>query len=307
MYSKEERVNQIKSECKKKGIKFLGFLNGYKNSFSKIILSCNKHGSWNTGTINGLVNSGKGCPECGGAKIFTEKERINQVLDKCKGTNYKFLGLVGVYSGTYTKLNMNCCLHGGWNSTSIHKFLNQSQGCRECGFTKISKSKAPKIGSRVNQIKARCKEKGYLFIGFSDGYKNSSSRIIIKCNDHGEWKPTIHDFVNGKFGCAGCAKTGFDDNKIAHLYCLISECNSFIKVGISNNINNRIRQLTRHTPFKFNVFNKIELDGIVARNNERSILDKFTNANLSGFDGSTEWLLYNEQIKQEINKINSCY
>lgn len=46
------------------GYKFLGFRGEWKGAKTKIKLLCQKHGEWDSGIIDSLLNGGRGCPSC---------------------------------------------------------------------------------------------------------------------------------------------------------------------------------------------------------------------------------------------------
>ena len=46
------------------GYRFVGFSGGWSESKTKVILSCPEHGEWDSGTIAGLLNSKRTCPQC---------------------------------------------------------------------------------------------------------------------------------------------------------------------------------------------------------------------------------------------------
>lgn len=57
---------------------------------------------------------------------------------------------------------------------------------------------------------------------------------------------TIHDIIKGGSGCSGCCVGGYCTNSLGYLYLLVLENTGelFIKVGITNNIKDRITLLT---------------------------------------------------------------
>lgn len=83
---------------------------------------------------------------------------------------------------------------------------------------------------------------------------------------------------------------------------LESECKSYLKVGISNKPSQRLMQLRRATPFKFDVLSILEMDGHLAHDLELEIHSENENAGLSGFDGFTEWLINKPEIIERIQQ-----
>lgn len=64
--------DQYKVRCSRKakelGHTFLGFVGEWKGKDSKIKMLCEKHGSWESGTVHELINKGKSCPNCKSTK-----------------------------------------------------------------------------------------------------------------------------------------------------------------------------------------------------------------------------------------------
>ncbi len=105
-------------------------------------------------------------------------------------------------------------------------------------------------------------------------------------------------------GCPRCAKYGFKSDEPGFLYCLEMDgpLGKFWKVGITNNIERRLRQIetsirstTLYNDYKISVYNSIEFDkGWKARNMEQSFLQKKEIRYVPDeeFSGSTE--LFNQ-------------
>lgn len=63
--SKEQLAVLCSRKAEHRGYTFLGFAGVWKGAYTKIKMSCNKHGEWSSGIINTLINTGRyGCPEC---------------------------------------------------------------------------------------------------------------------------------------------------------------------------------------------------------------------------------------------------
>ena len=63
-----EEQNRVRCERKARelGFTFIGWTSQYIGDKTKLIMSCETHGEWNTGTLNHLMN-GRGCPGCKGS------------------------------------------------------------------------------------------------------------------------------------------------------------------------------------------------------------------------------------------------
>lgn len=226
------------------------------------------------------------------AKISQEK-REKQIKELCEGTIYSFVGWDGKYKNCYSKFIYRCEEHGEW-SVRVDSFITNGRRCPSCcGNRPFSQEE------REKQIKELCEGTTYSFAGWDGEYKNNNSKFICRCEAHGEWSVSVNDFINSSKRCASCANYGYNPIKKGTLYCLRSECGQFVKIGISNNHKQRFAALNRSTPFDFHV---IELftheDGSRAREWEKLFHQSFTSANLTGFDGCTEWLKWDPKIPE---------
>ena len=124
-------------------------------------------------------------------------------------------------------------------------------------------------------------------------YRDSQSKVAIECNEHGIFwqKPNNHIMGNG---CPSCAISGFKPKNMAWVYFLMAD--GFVKVGVSNNIKQRMRQLRKSTPFEFIVFSSIKTNGKDALRIEKKYHDSYDSANLHGFNGATEWLKISQKL-----------
>lgn len=80
---------------------------------------------------------------------------------------------------------------------------NLVKGSIPCGCSKkpvYTQEQARVILTRL------CVTKGYEFVGFPDGYKNTRSRFEYKCSEHGTVSSVYKDFVINDTGCPSCAK-----------------------------------------------------------------------------------------------------
>lgn len=60
--------------------KFLGFVGEWKAQNTKIKMSCDKHGEWNSGTIASLISMGAGCPGCKSESISKFHKKSDDVM-----------------------------------------------------------------------------------------------------------------------------------------------------------------------------------------------------------------------------------
>ncbi len=227
-------------------------------------------------------------------------QRAKLAAENKGGTFVGFCG--GVYSGKRTRCVLSCPHHGIWCTTLYHGLVSVGRWCPSCGGTNpLGHDRAERIAI------TKCEEKGYSFLGFPDGYKNSRSRVLLKCAEpsHEKWSMDLNDLRRGK-GCPGCAKTGFDVNLPGWLYALASFDGEIIKVGISNYPKARIKRLKRYTPFRFIVmFCYRYSDGSKALALEKYFHNTFESAGLRDFDGATEWLKHSDELMLKLDSLET--
>ena len=83
------------------------------------------------------------------------------------------------------------------------------------------------------------------------------------------------------------------------MYALKSEDGKYMKIGLSNKPAQRIKTLVSSTPFKFGKLRMKQLSGFEAPKEETRLHKMFASANLTGFDGCTEWFIYDEKVISE--------
>ena len=130
---------------------------------------------------------------------LTNEQAITRINERCKELNYTFLGFDNkdnVYTNNKVKLKLHCNKCGSdWNTTAYEKFMSGRNGCPGC-------NKRKKTGEKeiAKQIKDRCKELDYEFLGYTDGVRRGkiNTKIILKCNKCGEiWNTTtITNFLD---------------------------------------------------------------------------------------------------------------
>lgn len=131
-------------------------------------------------------------------------------------------------------------------------------------------------------------------------YVNAKTKVEVFGSCGHTFSITPNDYKYGK-GCAKCSKHGFNASAKAVVYVL-GGVDGLVKVGISNDFERRIKQLTQRTPFNFVVVSVDEVEGSVARLIESKIHSRKKDVTLDKFDGYTEWGLYNESAENIFNK-----
>jgi len=288
--SEEKRIHQINSLT---NIEFLMWKDLYKNNKSIAMVRCSVDlFEWNA-SVHELVNSGTRCPQCSGKRRWTARERIEQI-NKLEGI--EFVSWHDGYKNKNSKANVRC-IHDSFNwSASVDKLINKGSRCPQC-----VKHRKWTGSERIEQIN---KLENIEFVYWDGNYKNCYSNAIVRCMIDGfEWSASVNNIVNHGSRCPKCAKYGYDKSKTGCLYALRSECGMYVKIGITNNTSQRHKQLEKATPFKFNLIEQIEDDGVKIAEIEKHFHSEYERAGFTGFDGSTEWLHCTDELLQEIREM----
>jgi hypothetical protein len=243
---------------------------------SKIKVICPEHGVFTT-----LVNNhsrGAGCIKCAGTYLKSRSERIYQA-NKVHNSKYGYSKLPAKVNSK-DKVSVTCLEHGDFTVT-LANHINHKSGCPHCSnsiertYDKFVKQATNKHGDKY----------GYKL--YNDVTRTSLISII--CPEHGEFEQTVDAHLAGK-GCQTCGKNSIGLDEEAVVYILKTE--GMFKVGVSSRFDSRLNRLINGTPFDFEVVHvkkfKTRREAFAS---EKEILNSFPSANLTGFDGATEWLL----------------
>lgn len=276
----------------------------YNSAQQKVEIICRVHGPFMQ-TPDKHVNSIQGCGKCGDLSTASRLSFSNcEFISKARlkhGDKYDYSKVL--YKSAHIKVKITCHKHGEFEQTPcIHL---RSHGCPACGDEMIGNSMVKNADEFiVDAIKVH----GDLYDYSNSVYLGAHKKVDITCRYHGVFKQSPDAHINKGSGCPKCAIYGFKDNENACVYVLRSECGSYVKVGISNNVEERLLKLKRSTPFDFDVIEKFYAIGLVVRNMESKFHKIFDNAGFKGFDGATEWFHYDseklEQLKNYGESIN---
>ena len=155
------------------------------------------------------------------------------------------------------------------------------------------------------EVKARgFNKQQYDFSKFE--YKHSQKKAIIVCRDHGDFLITPNHFLSGH-GCAKCTKNPQDRSKTTFVYILTADEDQKTKIGVSCNLESRILELKRKTPFKFSIFETFEFKNFDEAFAFEQCVHKILKENLCEFEetfqGHTEW--FNITGENAVRLINS--
>lgn len=302
--TEEEVSRRAVAWAEKSNLLFVGFDGGkYVRAKNKVRLFCEKHGELLISFDK--LTSGTGCTKCGNErvsklKLTSEKKIYGELKIICEDRGWKFVGFCGgKFNGVESKAIISCNLHGEFQRR-IACLKKNKYDCPECARVSASVKNRYSEDLTKSLWELACKRLGFEFLGFESHYSSAdNTRGVVMCAGHGSWTATYSNFVLSGNGCSTCSRVGFDYNGDGYLYALSG--NGLIKIGISNNPKNRIKNLKKSTPFSFDVIDVIQLSsGAEAKSVERSFHKDFLSANLTGFDGATEWLKFDVAILERL-------
>ena len=289
-----ERINSIKD------ISFIEWNGVFKNSKSKATVKCSIDGYvWNV-TCNDLAN-GIRCPQCSGKRRWTSDERIEQINESA---GLYFVEWENGYKNMQSKAIVRCATHYLEWSATVSNLVHNKTGCPKCGRESSSVKRRASDLSKINEINSI---EGVKFIKWSKGeYYNCYSTAVVSCESGHEWTASVNNLTSHKSRCPMCSTKGFKRNQKGYLYALRSKCGLHIKIGISGNPKQRYARLATQTPFAFDVIEQIEGYGDFIYRLERHFHNKYERSGFAGFEGATEWLIFTDEILEEIRSIAKC-
>jgi Uri superfamily endonuclease len=166
----------------------------YKNANTKVTIICKKHGEFQQ--ISSVHIQGFGCSKCSGkAKLNTEEFIKKATL--IHGDKYDYSKVD--YKNTNKKVIIICKKHKDFLQIPTNHL--KGQGCNKCGY--IVRANKTKTTNEEFIKKAKLVHNDKYDYSKVD-YKNSNTRIIIICKEHGEFLQIPSDHLSG-FGCAKCS------------------------------------------------------------------------------------------------------
>lgn len=299
-------IQKVIDGCASRGIGFCGLSEPWIGASTRLIFLCGKHGAWRTTTYKSFMR-GAGCNQCGMEKLFkavgntkriTEADWIERFVSTGKfhsGHSFKRMHKVNRWV-----VSCSVCKSDEFSVAGLCSGEFEVDQC----LLKLGKPPCRCAGTmmltpdqRIYMMNKIASDRGIAFIGWDDVfYKNPKSIAVLSCKEHGEFKCRYDSFLYVGSGCPSCTTRGFRPSKRSVVYALISDCDGYIKIGISNKPKQRMKELTRSTPFKFSVHSMLRMRGACARHLEKSVQSNFMSAGFRGFCGATEWLRYDPAI-----------
>lgn len=205
-----------------------------------------------------------------------------------------------IYTIAKEKIIITCKVHGDFSMLpGSHTFLKQ--GCSTCADHYFAAKRTKPFYKFVEDAR---NIHGDRYEYYAIAYLNDSLKIPIRCSEHGIFIQSPNRHLQGN-GCHDCARGGFKTSKKGFLYLLFSDDSSCMKVGITNSIQNRMKDLKRKTPFGFALAHTIEGDGSCIATLEKDCHLALMSCGFSGFDGASEWFRMDKDAADQIKSIKT--
>ena len=216
----------------------------------KIKIICKQHGEF-IQQADAHIRQGQGCPTCGKNKQVSKRTKTLEqfISDSIKIHADKYDYSKSVYINDNSKIIIICSEHGEFEQ-KVSNHL-QGKGCNKCADIIRASKKAKPFEKFIDDAKKVHNEK-YSYENVI--YKNSTSKILVTCKNHGDFKITPSNLLKGK-GCPLCVNKGemkiFENLKLVY-------------PSIEYNKKFEWCKNKRHLPYDFVILDQkiiIELDG----------------------------------------------
>ena len=190
--------------CEKKNYTLVGFDIDDESEWSgvrtSLVLNCPKHGDFKT-TIS-KIQTGYGCPHCGGKPLSTEEFKTR--VENLHPGKFDFPEDL-VYVNAHTTVTLFCKQHNGTFETTPNNLLHKRNGCNVCNRRKHTQE----------SFIAKCKENyGDQFSFDKVVYTKNSDKVTVYCNHHGGYVDIMAGtLLAGKTGCGVCRKLKIKKSK----------------------------------------------------------------------------------------------
>ncbi|PLT24632.1 hypothetical protein [Pseudoalteromonas sp. MelDa3] len=166
----------------------------FTKSHEDIIITCEQHGDFSQNPHNHLA--GAGCKLCANEKItYTTAEFIDRANNKHR-SYYSYEK--AIYVSSKVKVLITCPTHGSFNQKPILHL--QGYGCNKCAAIKRGKNNA---SSTAEFIRSSNFIHEYKWNYDKTKYINNHKKVIITCQEHGDFEQTPGSHKSGK-GCPRC-------------------------------------------------------------------------------------------------------
>lgn len=272
----------------------------YKNSITKIIITCPIHGNFEQTPANHL--SGRGCRKCAKRAVSSKPKSKDVYIEEAAFKhNNKYSYDLTNYQKLQSTIIVICPIHGAFTTIAVNHL--RGSGCPQCAKRKTADAHR---GSKIDFINRAITKHSNKYTYDSVDYKTARSPVVITCPIHGDFEQTPDNHLKG-CGCPSCNGGIFNAAKPTKLYYLSINSGQAFKVGItSKSINTRfnpidVRKIETLFTHEFST-------GRLAYNVEQCLLNHFKQYKYIGPNllesGNTELLTLN--ILNTITELCSC-
>lgn len=265
----------------------------YVNARTNVQIICSEHGVFEQRPDHHL--NGSGCLECVVEPYRLTIKGFVQRAREIHDDKYDY-SLVE-YVNNKSLVKIICPEHGVFKQRP-DGHLYQKQGCPLCAIEHLSKQQT---STTDEFIKCAREVHGDRYDYSMVMYVNNYTHVMIICPKHGMFMQIPNNHISRKAGCPQCAETGFNPSEPGILYVLADDkrCPTLLKIGITNDLKQRIRQLRHTTPHPVvKLAGYTFSHGVDAYKLEQDVHKVFSefNAGMNGFNGATEWFKYSHAI-----------
>jgi hypothetical protein len=170
----------------------------YINTHTHVKIICNSHGEFEQVPSSHL--SGAGCPKCATIQQHALlKSNTDEFVKKAKEKhgdiyNYQHVN----YVNNSMKVKIRCNIHGEFEQTPAEHL--SGCGCKQCGFTKISKSKTYSTDEYIQKVKEVHQN---IYNYTLTEYNGIYNKINVLCKEHGIFEISASNHLRGR-GCQKC-------------------------------------------------------------------------------------------------------
>lgn len=198
----------------------------YKNSETKVTITCHIHGEFSILPKHFL--NGYGCQKCRNKKVVkkvNKKDKLNNETFIIKardihGNKYDYSKVN--YINKHTEICIICPEHGEfWQTPDSHL---RGHGCKLCGYKKLSNIKKIDYKDFVEKANKVHNNK-YIYNKTDLDRRDNKGRVIITCPFHGDFLQRVAPHLKGQ-GCPKCNQSHmektllrlFKENNIEYYY-----------------------------------------------------------------------------------------
>lgn len=254
-----------------------------------------------------------------GFRSVIDKDRKNYFLSVFKSKypdDFKDTCFQGFeYLGGLEYTEVRCNIHNQKYRTRPNTLLTRGSHCSLCSIERSSKEKRLTQGGYMSKVK---EVHGIRYGYEKTKYKSAREPVTITCREHGDFQLLAYSHIQGS-GCQACGLEigGFSrgdyrglcpEGSSVYIVKFTGENESYIKIGISKSIKNRVTRLRRvsgcmvevlHEEFFPNATDAWDMESLLHKEFKRQKVETKTD-----FKGDTE--CFSLDVKEEAIKLLNC-